>query len=357
MLRQLGATSLFAAKFREAAARALLLPRRRIGGAHAALAAAQARRRSARRRARSSARSRCCSRPTASACATCSTCRRSIETLRDVQRAHACAWSPSTRRTPSPFAASLLFGYVANYLYDGDAPLAERRAQALSIDQAQLARAARRRRAARLLDRDAIDDVEHELQHLEPDAPRAHRRRHPRSAAPHRRSLAAERDARARSPGGTAERDRRRWCARGAPCACPSPARRGCVAVEDASRYRDALGTPLPPGLPEALLEPVARSAAAISCCATRARTGRSPPATSRAASGSARPSSRRRCAAPSAPAACTRATSVPAARIASGASPASSARSAGARWPAAARRSSRSNRPRSAGWSRPGRA
>ncbi len=40
--------------------------------------------------------------------------------------------------TPSPFAASLLFGYVANYIYDGDAPLAERRAQALSIDHAQL---------------------------------------------------------------------------------------------------------------------------------------------------------------------------------------------------------------------------
>ena len=41
-------------------------------------------------------------------------------------------------RAPSPFAASLLFGYVANYIYDGDAPLAERRAQALSVDQAQL---------------------------------------------------------------------------------------------------------------------------------------------------------------------------------------------------------------------------
>ena len=41
-------------------------------------------------------------------------------------------------RTPSPFAAALLFSYVANYIYDGDAPLAERRAQALSIDQDQL---------------------------------------------------------------------------------------------------------------------------------------------------------------------------------------------------------------------------
>ena len=41
-------------------------------------------------------------------------------------------------RTPSPFAGALLFSYVANYIYDGDAPLAERRAQALSIDQDQL---------------------------------------------------------------------------------------------------------------------------------------------------------------------------------------------------------------------------
>src|SRR6185436_2079274 len=39
---------------------------------------------------------------------------------------------------PSPFAASVLFRYVANFLYDGDAPLAERRAQALAIDQSQL---------------------------------------------------------------------------------------------------------------------------------------------------------------------------------------------------------------------------
>ena len=42
-------------------------------------------------------------------------------------------------RTPSPFAASLLFSYVANFIYDGDAPLAERRAQALALDHAQLA--------------------------------------------------------------------------------------------------------------------------------------------------------------------------------------------------------------------------
>src|SRR5206468_8309583 len=40
--------------------------------------------------------------------------------------------------TPSPFAASLHFSYVASFIYDGDAPLAERRAQALAVDQSQL---------------------------------------------------------------------------------------------------------------------------------------------------------------------------------------------------------------------------
>ena len=58
--------------------------------------------------------------------------------------------------TPSPFAASLLFGYVANYIYDGDAPLAERRAQALSIDQAQLRELLGEAELRELLDPDAL---------------------------------------------------------------------------------------------------------------------------------------------------------------------------------------------------------
>ena len=45
----------------------------------------------------------------------------------------------------SPFAGSLLFDYIATYMYEGDAPLAERRAQALTLDRALLARAAGRR--------------------------------------------------------------------------------------------------------------------------------------------------------------------------------------------------------------------
>ena len=69
----------------------------------------------------------------------------------------------------SPFAAALLFGYVANYLYDGDAPLAERRAQALSIDQAQLRELLGEIELRELLDAAAIAEVESELQHLHED--------------------------------------------------------------------------------------------------------------------------------------------------------------------------------------------
>ena len=68
---------------------------------------------------------------------------------------------------PSPFAAALLFGYVANYIYDGDAPLAERRAQALPIDQAQLRELLGEAELRELLDADALADVEAQLQQLD----------------------------------------------------------------------------------------------------------------------------------------------------------------------------------------------
>ncbi len=137
VVRQLGATALFAAKFRE--------------NAGAVAAAAEAPARACARRSGSSAsarpicwrsrratdRSRCCSRPIASACATSSTCRRSSTRSADV-RSRKIRVATVDSETPSPFAASLLFSYVASFLYDGDAPLAERRAQALAVDQAQL---------------------------------------------------------------------------------------------------------------------------------------------------------------------------------------------------------------------------
>src|SRR5262249_55082700 len=69
--------------------------------------------------------------------------------------------------TPSPFAASLLFSYVANYIYDGDAPLAEGRGQGLSVDQAQLRELLGDAGLRELLDPESIETVERQLQHLD----------------------------------------------------------------------------------------------------------------------------------------------------------------------------------------------
>ena len=233
-------------KFREAAARALLLPRRRIGGRTPLW---QQRKRAADLLAVASKFGsfpmlleayRECLRDVFDMPAL-------IETLRAIRERRLRVVTVDST-TPSPFAASLLFGYVANYLYDGDAPLAERRAQALSIDHAQLQGAARRRRAAR-----AARSRRHRRRRARAAAPRArapraHRRRHPRSAAPHRRShRRGDRDARRRSRRHR-RGDRRRWCGRGARCACRSPARRGssrsrtpaAIATRSARRCRRA---------------------------------------------------------------------------------------------------------------------
>jgi ATP-dependent Lhr-like helicase len=65
--------------------------------------------------------------------------------------------------SPSPFSSSLLFGYVANYLYEGDAPLAEARAQALSVDQRQLRELMGEAELRELLDADALTELEESL--------------------------------------------------------------------------------------------------------------------------------------------------------------------------------------------------
>src|SRR5438552_2549582 len=136
LVRELGGSALFAAHFREAAARALLLPRRRPGLRSPLW---MQRKRAADLLA---VASRYGSFPII--------LEAYRECLQDVFDLPALvALAPGLRRremriltvdtpTPSPFAASLLFGYVANYLYEGDAPLAERKAQALSVDQAQI---------------------------------------------------------------------------------------------------------------------------------------------------------------------------------------------------------------------------
>ena len=71
----------------------------------------------------------------------------------------------------SPFAASLLFDYVGQFIYEGDAPLAERRAQALTLDRELLAELLGSEELRELLDPEAVVELELELQGLKKERP------------------------------------------------------------------------------------------------------------------------------------------------------------------------------------------
>ena len=253
VVRQLGATALFAAKFRENAARSLLLPKRRPGKRTPLW---QQRKRSADLLA---VASRYGSFPVL--LETYRECLRDffdmpalIATLEEV-RSRSIRVATVNSEVPSPFAASLLFGYVANFLYDGDAPLAERRAQALAVDQSQLRELLGDAELRELLDAESMDAVERQLQRLDPPFHARH------ADGVHDMLLSLgdldEDDVRERAPGlepgptlETLTKARRILSIRVAGAI-------RFIAVEDAARFRDALGVPLPTGLPESLLAPV----------------------------------------------------------------------------------------------------
>ena len=276
-------------------ARSLLLPKRRPGHARAALAAAQARRRSAGGRVALRlvpGAARDLSRVPARLL-------RHAGARRDARPTSAAGRSASSTvdsETPSPFAASLLFSYVASFLYDGDAPLAERRAQALAVDQAQLRELLGDAELRELLDAD-VDGRGRAAAAAARSAVSA--RRAPtacttcccRSAISRADEIARAHARRRTSPAASTRSSRARRVAR----ACAIAGEPRYIAVEDAARYRDALGVPLPPGLPESLLAAGRAIRSAISRCATRARTRRSPPPTSPRATASA-PAPPKRC-------------------------------------------------------------
>ncbi|MEU7634125.1 ATP-dependent helicase [Nocardia sp. NPDC049220] len=157
--------------------------------------------------------------------------------------------------TPSPFANALLFDYIGQFMYDGDSPLAERRAAALSLDSGLLAELLGRVELRELLDAAVIDQTERELQRLIPER----RARDAEGLADLLRLLgpltaaeAAERcDADPAAWFGSLVTARRALDVTFA-------GRVWWVAVEDAARLRDALGVPLPIGTPAAFIEPVA---------------------------------------------------------------------------------------------------
>ena len=151
----------------------------------------------------------------------------------------------------SPFASSLLFDFIGHYLYEGDAPLAESRAQALTLDRELLAELLGSEELRELLDPEAVSYLELELQGLLPE-------RHPvdlDEASDVLRRLgdlnADEAVARGLSMEWLEELERERRVA-----GIRVAGEERWIAAEDAGRYRDGLGAALPLGLPEAFLVP-----------------------------------------------------------------------------------------------------
>ena len=254
---ELGSSAMFAARFREAAARSLLLPRRRPDRRQPLW---QQRQRAAQLLSVASrypefpvlleAARECLQDDFDVAALT--------ELMRQVQQ-RAVRVVEVTTPTPSPFAQSLLFGYTAQFLYDGDAPLAERRAAALTLDPTLLAELLGQGGAAQLadlLDPAAVERTEAELSGTAPerqardveglaDVVRRHgpltlagvrarvRPEHADDAVAWLNELVASRRVLHLRHG------EREWWA----------------AVEDAGRLRDALGVALPVGVPEVFTE------------------------------------------------------------------------------------------------------
>jgi ATP-dependent Lhr-like helicase len=247
----LSQSSLFAARFRESSARALLLPRRSPGKRSPLWAQ--------RKRASDllAVASRYPSFPMIlEAHRECLRDVFDMPALRDILH------KVETRRirathlettAPSPFASSLLFSFVANFIYDGDAPLAERRAHALSIDHAQLRELLGESELRQLFDADLLAAHERQLQRLDSKVTTADALSDMlRAIGDLSSSEIAERsEGNSRIWIDELERERRIVRVKVA-------GQTRFVAVEDAARYRDALGCALPLGLPESLLAPEA---------------------------------------------------------------------------------------------------
>ena len=251
---ELGSSALFASRFRECAARALLLPRRQPG-----------RRSPLWQQRQRSAQLLSVARKYGTFPIVLETVRECLQDVFDVPGLISLMKELASRKirlvevetpAPSPFGRSLLFRYVGAFMYEGDAPVAERRAQALALDSSLLAELLGQADLRELLDPAVVEQTERELQRLTPEracrdlegvadllrgigpvsaAEVAERSQDPDAAAGWLGELARQRRALEFRIAGEA-----RW-----------------AAIEDAGRLRDALGVPLPPGVPAAFTEPV----------------------------------------------------------------------------------------------------
>ncbi|WP_433348398.1 ATP-dependent helicase [Micromonospora sp. CA-111912] len=246
-----GTSALFASRFRECAARSLLLPRRD-----------PRRRQPLWQQRQRAAQLLDVAREYADFPVTLEAARECLQDVFDQPALAGLMRDLATRKVrlvevettqPSPFARSLLFGYVGAFLYEGDAPLAERRAAALALDSALLGELLGRVDLRELLDPAVLAETERQLRW------RTEQRR-PRDAEDAVELL--------RTLGDLSEAE---LAERGAPLdwlTGLAAARRVLrvriagedrwVIVEDAARLRDALGVALPVGVAEAYLAPVA---------------------------------------------------------------------------------------------------
>ncbi|MEU1985334.1 ATP-dependent helicase [Nocardia sp. NPDC019395] len=249
---QVGGSALFASRFRECAARALLLPRRDPG-----------KRAPLWQQRQRSAQLLDVARKFPDFPILLETVRECLRDVYDLPALRDLLGHVARRQvrlvevetaTPSPFANALLFDYIGQFMYDGDSPLAERRAAALSLDSGLLAELLGRVELRELLDSEVMAQTELELQRLTPER----KARDAEGLADLLRLLGPL----------TADEARQRclddptgWFAElaGARRALEVSyaGRVWWAAVEDAARLRDALGVPLPIGTPAAFIEPV----------------------------------------------------------------------------------------------------
>jgi ATP-dependent Lhr-like helicase len=250
---EVGESALFASRFREAAARALLLPRRRPD-----------KRTPLWLQRRRSADLFKVARNYGSFPIVLETYREVLQDHFDLPALGEVLGSIRSRKIrvtevatekPSPFASSLLFDFIATYMYEYDAPVAEKRATALTIDRDLLQELLGEPELRNLLDPEAVAEVEMELQRL------AENRRVGDGDSLHDllRHLGplrlADIEARAAEPAAVPgmledlDASGRVFATAG-----EDPT---WVAMEDAARVRDALGMTLPPGIPADFLEPV----------------------------------------------------------------------------------------------------
>lgn len=252
--QEVGGSALFAARFRECAARALLLPRRDPG------------RRSPlwQQRQRAAALLEVAAKYP-SFPIVLEAVRECLQDVYDLPALVALMRAVDRREvqvtdiatpSPSPYARSLLFGYVAQFVYEGDSPIAERRAAALSLDQGLLAELLGRAELRELLDPEVLVEVEAVLQRLAPDR----RARDAEGVVDLLRLLGPQStdEVRERS---TDDADVHDWLAALATARRVVQVRMAGVerwaVVEDVGRLRDGLGVPVPPGTPDVFAEPV----------------------------------------------------------------------------------------------------